>query len=593
MWERQINLLSTKLAMISLLHLNRSILFTIFIIILTFKPAFSEDEAPDIWEKKESQKEESSTNKNEKDITIESPILSGDVSKILIKIDEDKIIDQDLSVIGIFDPEENNFNLNMWTNTDGEDIKKILKRINRLKLTKISEDLLFQVLFTNAYSPKKNLDSEEFLKIRIDWLINKKRIKDLEILLKGNLKVQQNSKAIKFLVNEYLSSGDIKSACEKTNLMDSKIQNDYLEKFKIYCLINDDRKEEAQLIFDLLIERGFKDKFFEDKINFLLGIKETTSQKILDNNLLNFYLSSITSDNFKYEPNDKTNKYIWRYLSAANLIEVNNFEDENVILTYEFAAAQNSFDKDEIFKIYLKMNFNFNQLSNAEEIYKNLQNYKARALIYQSMLLSDNIERKISLAFLLKDLFIKDKIFPVYDDELSSILKSFNSEDIPEKYVELVNQNLNKTSKNKIKFDNEILHRSKVIKHFLVENQKISKTEKDFKLIYKKIKRNKKYFISIKDIVVLDSLAADGISLPEDLDYSALSSELTVPNNLYNLASQNQIGLVMLKIVEIIGEDNISDLDPETIYFLNKILNELNLKKIRNNILSEALPARI
>ena len=578
--------------MISLLHLNRSILFTIFIIILTFKPAFSEDEAPDIWEKKESQKEESSTNKNEKDITIESPILSGDVSKILIKIDEDKIIDQDLSVIGIFDPEENNFNLNMWSNTDGEDIKTILKRINRLKLTKISEDLLFQVLFTNAYSPKKNLDSEEFLKIRIDWLINKKRIKDLEILLKDNFEVQQNSKAIKFLVNEYLSSGDIKSACEKTNLMDSKIQNDYLEKFKIYCLINDDRKEEAQLIFDLLIERGFKDKFFEDKINFLLGIKETTSQKILDNNLLNFYLSSITSDNFKYEPNDKTNKYIWRYLSAANLIEVNNFEDENVILTYEFAAAQNSFDKDEIFKIYLKMNFNFNQLSNAEEIYKNLQNYKARALIYQSMLLSDNIERKISLAFLLKDLFIKDKIFPVYDDELSSILKSFNSEDIPEKYVELVNQNLNKTSKNKIKFDNEILHRSKVIKHFLDKNQKISRTEKDFKLIYKKIKRNKKYFISIKDIVVLDSLAADGISLPEDLDYSTLSSELTVPNNLYNLASQNQIGLVMLKIVEIIGEDNISDLDPETIYFLNKILNELNLKKIRNNILSEALPAR-
>ena len=578
--------------MISLLHLNRSILFTIFIIILTFKPAFSEDEAPDIWEKKESQKEESSTNKNEKDITIESPILSGDVSKILIKIDEDKIIDQDLSVIGIFDPEENNFNLNMWSNTDGEDIKKILKRINRLKLTKISEDLLFQVLFTNAYSPKKNLDSEEFLKIRIDWLINKKRIKDLEILLKDNFEVQQNSKAIKFLVNEYLSSGDIKSACEKTNLMDSKIQNDYLEKFKIYCLINDDRKEEAQLIFDLLIEGGFKDKFFEDKINFLLGIKETTSQKILDNNLLNFYLSSITSDNFKYEPNDKTNKYIWRYLSAANLIEVNNFEDENVILTYEFAAAQNSFDKDEIFKIYLKMNFNFNQLSNAEEIYKNLQNYKARALIYQSMLLSDNIERKISLAFLLKDLFIKDKIFPVYDDELSSILKSFNSEDIPENYVELVNQNLNKISENKIKFDNEILHRSKVIKHFLVENQKISRTEKDFKLIYKKIKRNKKYFISIKDIVVLDSLAADGISLPEDLDYSALSSELTVPNNLYNLASQNQIGLVMLKIVEIIGEDNISDLDPETIYFLNKILNELNLKKIRNNILSEALPAR-
>ena len=88
-------------------------------------------------------------------------------------------------------------------------------------------------------------------------------------------------------------------------------------------------------------------------------------------------------------------------------------------------------------------------------------------------------------------------------------------------------------------------------------------------------------------------MAADGVSLPEDLDYSVLSSQLTIPKNLYDLAKQNQIGLVMLKIVEIIGEDNISDLDPETIYFLNKILNELNLKKIRNNILSEALPVRV
>ena len=239
------------------------------------------------------------------------------------------------------------------------------------------------------------------------------------------------------------------------------------------------------------------------------------------------------------------------------------------------------------------MNFNFNQLVNSQEIYKTLPNYKARALIYQSMLLSDNIERKLHLAFLLKDLFIKDKIFIIYAEELSNILKSIDEEEIPEDYVELVNQNLYKNLTNKIKFDNEILHRSKVIKHFLDNNEKNSKTEKDFKSVYKKIKKNKKYFISIKDIVVLESLAADGVSLPEDLDYSALSSQLTIPKNLYDLAKQNQIGLVMLKIVEIIGEDNISDLDPETIYFLNKILNELNLKKIRNNILSEALPVRV
>ena len=580
--------------MISSLHLNKLTFLIIFFTVLTFSFASAEDEAIDIWQKKENQNEQDTQIDSAKDIIIKSPILSEDVNKIIIKIEENEIKDSSESVIGIFDPEENNFNLNMWSQSDGEDIIKILKRINKLNLSQLSEDLLFQVLFTNAYPPKVNLSSEEFLKIKINWLIQKKKIKDLETLLKKNPAVGQNSKAIKFLINEYLSSADIKSACNIVSFIDQKVENSYLDKFTIYCLINNDRKDEAQLIFDLLKERGFEDKFFETKINFLLGITETSGgKKILDDNLLNFYLSHITSDNFEYEPNDKTSKYIWRYLSSANLMQINNFEDENIVLTYEQAAAQNSFENDEIFKIYLKMYFNFNQLLNAEEIYKNLPNYKARALIYQSILLRDNVEKKIYLAFLLKDLFLNDKLLNVYIEELSNILKSINPDKIPEHYVELVKENINKNLTSEVKFDNDILHRSKVLKHFMEDNEKLGRTEKDFKAVYKKIKKNKKYFISIKDIIVLESLAADGISLPEDLNYSALSSQLTVPKNLEELASQNQIGLVMLKIVEIIGEDDISDLDPETIYFLNSILNKLNLKKIRNNILSEALPAKV
>jgi len=578
--------------MISLSHLNRSILFTLIFITLTFQSAVSENEPADIWEKQDDQKSDN-IETDDKDFETQNSTISEDVNRTVIKIDEDTIEDQSKSVIGIFDPEKNNFNLNMWFSSDGDDIKKILTRLNKIKLSEFSEDLLFQVLFTNSYAPNINLDFDEFLKIKIDWLNSKKRIKDLEQLLNKNPEVGKNSKAIKFLVNEYLASADIKSACEKISYIDSSVKNNYLEKFIIYCLINNNREDEAQLIFDLLMEKDEKDKFFQDKINFLLKLTEKTSQKILDNNLLNFYLSHITIDNFKYEPHDKTKKYIWRYLSAANLIEINNFEDENIITKYEQAAAENSFDKNEIFKIYLQMNFNFTQLSNSQEIYKSLPNSKARALIYQSIMLSDNIEKKIKLSFLLKDLFRKDKIFTVYADELSAILKSFDKDKIPENYVELVNENLEKEFTNKIKFNNEILHRSKVIRHFLENDVKKSRTEKDLKAVHKKIKKNKKYFISIKDIVVLESLAADGISLPDALNQSTLSSELTVPKSLYDLVSQNQIGLVMLKIIEIIGEDDITNLDPETIYFLVKILNELDLKKIRNNILTETLPVRV
>ena len=483
----------------------------------------------------------------------------------------------------------------MWSKSDGKDIKNILKRINKLKLSKLSENLLFQVLFTNAHPTKTNLTASEFLKIKIDWLIKNRRFQDLETLLINNPTMGQEEKAIKFLIDEYLSSADIKSACEKTNFIGKDTQNDYLDKFTVYCLINNDQKNEAQLILDLLIERGLKDKFFEDKINFLMGVTEETTQKILDDNLLNFYLSHITNSNFEYEPSDKTDQHIWRYLSSANLIQINDFENEDVILAYEKAAAENSFEKSEIYKIYLKMYFNFNQLLNVKEVYKNLPNYKARALIYQTILLSSNIEQKINLAFLLKDLFIKDKLLNVYSEELTNILKAIDPDKIPESYRKLVKQNLdqNLITAKQIKFNNEMLHRSKVLKHFLYNNEEINRTEKDFKAVYKKIKKNKKYFLSIKDIIVLESLREDGIPLPKDLDFGNISSQLTIPQNLVDLVNQNQTGLVMLKIIEIIGEDDIRDLDPETIYFLNRILNKLNLKKIRNNILSEALPVRV
>ena len=81
-----------------------------------------------------------------------------------------------------------------------------------------------------------------------------------------------------------------------------------MEKFKIYCLIFNNQKSQARLLLDLLREQNQSDKFFDDKINFLLGISEKTVEKINEENLLNFYLSSVTIKDFKYEPTKKQRK---------------------------------------------------------------------------------------------------------------------------------------------------------------------------------------------------------------------------------------------------------------------------------------------
>ena len=81
--------------------------------------------------------------------------------------------------------------------------------------------------------------------------------------------------------------------------------------------------------------------------------------------------------------------------------------------------------------------------------------------------------------------------------------------------------------------------------------------------------------------------------MPVGLNYEELAENLTVPQGLQNMVETNQTGLAILKIIEIIGADRIQDLDSETIYFLNKILNQLKVKKIRNQILSQVLPLRV
>ena len=74
----------------------------------------------------------------------------------------------------------------------------------------------------------------------------------------------------------------------KNKFFGQKYKRFYLEKFKIYCLIYNKKINEAQLQFDILREEKKSDKYFDDKINFLLGVTDKTNTKIRDDNLLEF-----------------------------------------------------------------------------------------------------------------------------------------------------------------------------------------------------------------------------------------------------------------------------------------------------------------
>ena len=62
----------------------------------------------------------------------------------------------------------------MWTNSDGEKIRLLLNKINNLNLSNDANDILEIVLLTNSYFPKENINSDEFLNFKFDYLIKKK-----------------------------------------------------------------------------------------------------------------------------------------------------------------------------------------------------------------------------------------------------------------------------------------------------------------------------------------------------------------------------------------------------------------------------------
>ena len=76
MYPHQVKLSSKKSAMINLSQLNKLIYLSLFFAVLIFNVCFSEDEPADIWKDKKNQNEQNNESDNEKDITIESPIIS-------------------------------------------------------------------------------------------------------------------------------------------------------------------------------------------------------------------------------------------------------------------------------------------------------------------------------------------------------------------------------------------------------------------------------------------------------------------------------------------------------------------------------------
>ena len=580
----------------------------IFLIMIALSLAISvnaEEQPVDIWnldKKLEDNVLSDSKKIEQQDIEIETSSeidiykMQTHKKKNSIELDEN-LIENKTELFGLFDPEDNSLDINMWSYSDGDQLKKIFSKLDKITLSEDASEIMRVSLLTNAYSPKKNISEKEFLKIRSNWLIKNSDLDLIEQYLIRNQIINYHPDLTKYLVDEYLSEANLKKACEIFSKNLKPLKNEYLIKFEIYCLITNGKIEEAQLIYDLKKELGFNDKYYDKKISFLLGYNEKIDEKVSEKSILDFHLAHITNKEFIFEPKETTSKIIWKYLSSYNLInstqkiEISELDKISIL---EKATHNKNYPEKDLFAIYKKFQFSINQLLNAEQAYKSLSSIEARALIYQRILLESKMNEKLKLLKLLKALFKKEKIEDAFDEELIRFLEKINPTDVPDNLTSFYYTNIKILEEEKldIKYNNEILHQSKLINYFKGDFSK-SKIEKDLDNFLRKIKKNKKYFFSKKDQIFLESLKFDGIEISKKYNDLIKTDETAIPTDIQVMINNNEKGAALLRIVEVIGQDKLERIDEDTIYFIISALNQLNIDLLRNKILLKVLPLKV
>ena len=582
--------------------LNKKSFPIIFILFLGFK-AFAEDEPVDIWniEKNENNNSiEKVVIENEEEFKemTESNIYKMQTQKKENQINlEETLNTKEINIYGLYDPEDYSLDIDMWSNSNGDQLRNIFSRLNKIDLSEDASEIMKIALLTNAYSPGNNISEREFLDIKTKWLIKNSDIVLIEEYLIKNQVFDLHPKLTRYVVDKHLSEANLEKACEVFSKNSKPILDEYLSKFNIYCLIKSNQKEKAQLIFDLKKELGFEEEYYENKINFLLGYNSEVDLSISENSIFDFHLAHQINPNFNFEPNDNTSKIIWKYLSSSNLL--NSFNEIDLseidkISTIEKATHNKNYPEKDLFEIYKRFQFNINQLLNVENSYKSLSKIEARALIYQKILLESEMVEKLKLLKLLKNLFKNDNINNAFDSELKKFLEKINPTDIPDNLTSFyyTNIEIKDTKENEIKFNKDILHQSKLINYFNGDYSK-TKIEKDIDNFLKKIKKNKKYFFSKKDQIFLESLKFDGIEISNKYDDLYEVNESEIPTDIQVMVNNNEKGASLLRIAEVIGQDKLDRMDEDTIYFIIRALNQLDIDQIRNKILLKVLPLKV
>ena len=159
-----------------ILKLLNKFFLSIFVTFFSFvEISYSEEQPVDIWNIDKSKLNQNNVNDND----VSNEIIKNENSNQSLTLDtlklepqnsikeikfEQNLNSSEIRILGLYDPDDFGLSLNMWSNSDGDQLKNIFAKLNRMNLSKDAKELMNISLLTNAYQPKKKYNRRRIYK---------------------------------------------------------------------------------------------------------------------------------------------------------------------------------------------------------------------------------------------------------------------------------------------------------------------------------------------------------------------------------------------------------------------------------------------
>ena len=563
----------------------------------------------DIWEQSKSIKKVETNNNLETQNKQELPpttILQIPKTELEISNISQTEIEQSnrQAIFGIYDPGATNIPVTFWDNMSPEIFDSFRQTMAQGDNRRSVNQLIARVFFS-----KTNLSNHEdkgvaYLNFVSSFLAHSQDTKLIDSVIDQNNLLLNNEQLLGFLINNNFSNYQIEKACKYAQNLGAEIKNFELQKFKILCLVQAKESKKALANLELIRENGFKDDFFIQKVNFLLGMLLARQGESKTDTLLNIHLSSLVNPMFNpnfsvFKGDLNKTKYFFNSPFVEKILLENQDSKKEFVTEDDFALVEfleqgsniELFKTENIFAIYKKIIFGIEDLLNPNETYIKYHPVKGRALLYQAILLTKDQQQKLTFIEALQNSYKKSKFLnlgnKVYYQLISDIDQKYLTKEVQEQMVQYF-ESLKK-KKSDLETNDKFLHTSDAV--FLLTDEKPESKSKKSLETFADLVDDKKYEVTKRDVAMINLLAQQKVYLPSSLRKFVNPDEIYIPNKIYNMLEKNENNKATLEVLQLVKNLNSSKEYARDFLVITKILDRLGFGLIKQDFIKYELIA--